>query len=93
MEDLTRALVAASAITGAVLILKGRHSAGMFAGGIGLAILAAEYPREFAKLRRDLRKFATQGLTLMEVASRIGERIAEVSERRGGVEWWERLAS
>jgi hypothetical protein len=91
MENWKRALVAGSAVTGLVLLLKGRESAGMFVAGVGVALWASEEPERFARLRKDARSYTAKGMTFLEVTSRLGERIAEVSDRRSGSEWYERL--
>jgi hypothetical protein len=91
MENWKRALIAGSTATGLALLLRGKPSAGMFVAGIGVAVWAAEDPRRFARLRRDVRRYAAQGTTFLEVSSRLGERIAEVRDSRIGSEWFERL--
>ncbi len=91
MENWKLALVIGSAATGAILLLRGKSTAGIVMAGIGLATLAAEDPDKFAHLRRKARYYAGQGITFLEVASRVGERIAEVSERGVGSQWLESL--
>ena len=44
METWKRAVVAGSAGTAVLLLVKGRRPAAVLAGSVGLAVLASEYP-------------------------------------------------
>lgn len=91
MENWKTALVAVSVATGLILLLKGKHSAGLVVAGIGAATLAAEYPDKFAEIRDNAEHYMTRGITFLDVASRVGQRISDVSDGRLGDRWYERL--
>jgi hypothetical protein len=60
----------------------------MFDSQIALPDLASEYPQEFAEIRANLPRHLERGATLLTIASRIGERLAAVSEPRNSA-WGE----
>lgn len=91
MENWKTALVAGSAVTGLILLLKGKHSAGLVVAGIGAATLAAEYPEEFAEIRHNAEHYMARGVTFLDMASRLGQRISDVSQGRLGDRWYESL--
>ena len=59
-------------------------------GGAALATLASEYPEKFAEIRKKLPDYMDRGATFLEVVSRLGERLAEVTESRSST-WVEAL--
>lgn len=77
MENWKRALIAGSVGAGLLLLWKGRKPAGLLCTGIGLAALASEYPEEFRQIRQNFNQYVEQGATLLEVSSRIGERLGQ----------------
>ena len=83
MENWKRGLVAGSAGLSIVLLLKGKHTGGLIFGGIALATLASEYPDEFAQIRKRIPDWVEHGSTFLDVASRVGERLADLADRRG----------
>lgn len=92
MENWKKAVLAGSAGVAAILLLKGNRTAGLLFSGVALAALASEYPDTFAEIRQELPNYIERGTTLLEVASRIGERFADVAESRGSA-WYEALLS
>ena len=90
MENWKRALLAGSTGLSVVFLLKGNRTGTVIFGGVALAALASEYPEKFREIRRKLPDYIEQGLTFIDVASRVGERLAYVSERRGN-RWLEAL--
>ncbi len=54
MENWKRAVVAGSVGTSAILFVKGKRPAGVLMAGVGLAVLASEYPEKFERLREEL---------------------------------------
>ena len=90
MENWKRAVVAGSAGVGIIFLLRGSRTGAMICGGVALAALASEYPEKFAEIRSKLPDYVERGAALMDVATRVGERIAEVAERRGAA-WYESL--
>jgi hypothetical protein len=90
MENWKRALVAGSAGASAILFLTGKRAAGVLFAGVSLATLAAEYPEKFAEIREKLPNYVERGTNFLDVVSRVGERLAEVAERRS-TDWYESL--
>ncbi len=92
MENWKRAVIAGSIGAGVLFFLKKKRHAGFLFSGIGLAALASEYPEQFREIRRNLHKYVDQGSVLLEVSSRVGERIAEVTGEHTS-HWYRSLAS
>jgi hypothetical protein len=92
MENWKKAVLAGSAGLAAILLLKGNRTGGLLFSGVALAALASEYPDTFADIREELPHYIERGTTLLQVASRIGERFADVAESRGNA-WYEALLS
>jgi hypothetical protein len=82
MDNWKRAAIAAAAGTAVILLLKGRRPAAVLMGGVGLAVLASEYPDKFEKIREELPSYVRQGTRLLEVAMKIGSKIGELAEKR-----------
>lgn len=83
MDAWKKALVAGSIGVATVLFLKKNYAAGVLASGIGLALLAAEYPEKFEKVRRSLPDYFDRGMRVVEMAERAGRRIAD----QGSLDW------
>jgi len=90
MENWKRALIAGSAGLGTIMLLQRRKTAGLVLTGISLAVLASEYPEKFAEIRDRMPEYVEKGTQYLEVVSRVGERLAEVAERRGTA-WYDAL--
>ncbi|HEV2696753.1 MAG TPA: hypothetical protein VGU90_02100 [Terriglobales bacterium] len=90
MESWKRAVLAGSAGLSVVFLLKGNRTGSVIFGGVALATLASEYPEKFAEIRRKMPDYVERGSALLEVASRVGERLADLAERRGSA-WYEAL--
>ena len=84
MEGWKKAVVAGSLGTSAVLFLKKKWPAGVLSAGVGLAVLASEYPEKFEDIRSSLPDYFQSGMRLMEVVSRAGQRIAQFAEQGVG---------
>jgi hypothetical protein len=82
MENWKRAVIAGSAGTAALLVLKGRRPAAVLVGSVGLAVLASEYPDQFVRIREELPSYVRQGTRFLDLAIRIGSRIGELAEKR-----------
>jgi hypothetical protein len=87
MEAWKKAVVAGSVGTSAVLFAKKKWPAGVLAAGVGLAVLASEYPEKFENVRNALPDYFQSGMRLMEMISRAGEKIAVLAERGGRGVW------
>lgn len=90
MENWKRALVASSAAASAVLLIKRKKTAGLILAGISLAVLSAEYPEQFARIRERVPDYVERGTRFLDVVSRVGERLAETAESRS-LAWYESL--
>jgi hypothetical protein len=91
MDGWKKAVVAGSIGAATVLFLKKKYPAGVLATGVGLAVLAAEYPEKFETVRRSLPEYFDRGMQLMEMAARAGQRITDAAGR-GAVGMWEEIS-
>jgi hypothetical protein len=82
MENWKKAVIAGTATAGAVLLLRRRSGAGIVLAGISVAALASEYPEKFNQLRRDLPNYVDRGTHFLDVVTRVGQRLADLSEGR-----------
>jgi len=92
MENWKRAVIAGSVGAATLLLLKGKRPAAVLVGGVGLAVLASEYPDQFAKIREELPSYVRQGAKFLDLAMQIGGRIEELAEKRAAQafeEWGE----
>ena len=88
MDSWKKAVVAGAIGGAAVLFLKKKYPAGVLeATGLGLAVLAAEYPQKFEMVRRSLPDYFDRGMQLMEMAARTGKRITDAAGRGGFGAW------
>jgi len=92
MDGWKKAVLAGAVSAAAILFLKRRFPAGVLAGGIALAVVAAEYPEKFEQVRRSLPDYFDRGMRVMEMAGRAGQRITE-GAGRGAVGMWEEFGS
>jgi hypothetical protein len=92
MENWKVAVVSGAAGLGTALFLKRKWTAGIIVAGVGLATVASEYPEKFEEVRRQLPNYIEQGNRFLEVAARMGERLAEAAEDRSR-SWYESLLS
>jgi hypothetical protein len=90
MEGWKKAAVAGSIGAATVLFLKKKYPAGVLATGVGLAVLASEFPEKFDKVRRSLPDYFDRGMQVMEMAARAGRRITEAAGR-SAYEAWDEL--
>jgi hypothetical protein len=82
MQNWKRAVIAGAVGTAAMLLLKGKRPAAVLVGGVGLAVLASEYPNQFGKIREELPSYVRQGTKFLDLAMKIGNRIEEWAEQR-----------
>jgi hypothetical protein len=82
MENWKQAVLIGAAGTAAVLAVKGRGPAAILVGSVGLAVLASEYPEQFARIREELPSYVRQGTRYMDIAMKIGNKIEEFAENR-----------
>jgi hypothetical protein len=89
MDSWKKAAVAGTISLAAVLFLRKRYAAGVMATGVGLAVLASEYPDKFEKVRRSLPEYFERGMQVMEMAGQAGRRITEAAGRSAAEAWEE----
>ncbi|MGA3196028.1 MAG: hypothetical protein ABSD39_13585 [Terriglobales bacterium] len=82
MNNWKQAAIAASAAAAVILLLKGKRPAAVLAGGIGMAVLASEYPDRFERFREEFPSYIRQGTGFVDLAMRIGSKIGELAENR-----------
>jgi len=76
------AAIAGSVATAAVLALRGRRPAAVLVGSLGVAVLASEYPEQFARIREELPSYVRQGTRFLDLAIKIGSKIEELADKR-----------
>ena len=82
MENWKRAVIAGSAGAATILMLKGKRPSGLLMAGVGLAVLASEYPERFAQIREEIPSYVRQGTRFVDLAMKLGSKIGELVERR-----------
>jgi len=82
MENWKRAVIAGSAGVATMLLLKGKRPVAVLVGGLGLAVLASEYPDQFGKIREELPSYVRQGTRFLDLAMNLGSKIEELAEKR-----------
>ena len=87
MQNWKKAVVTGSIGAAAILFMKRRHAAGVLATGLGLAVLASEYPEKFEKVRRALPDYFDHGMRVMEMAGRAGKRITDTVGHHAHEAW------
>jgi hypothetical protein len=87
MDSWKKAAFAGSIAAAAVLFLKRRHAAGILATGVGLAVLASEYPEKFERVRQSLPEYFDRSMQVMEMAGRAGRRITAATGRSAAEAW------
>lgn len=87
MENWKRAVIAGSVGASAVLLLKGKRPAGVLMAGVGLAVLASEYPEQFERIREEIPSYVRQGTRFLDVAVKVGSKIGQLAESRGRSMW------
>ena len=90
MDGWKKAVVLGSIGSAAILFMKRKYPAGVLATGVGLAVLAAEYPEKFEEVRQSLPDYFERGMRLMEMAGQAGKRITEAAGR-SAVDAWEEI--
>jgi len=87
MDGWKKAVVASSVGAATVLFLKKKYPAGVLATGVGLAVLASEFPDKFEKVRKSLPEYFDRSMQVMEMAARAGRRITEAAGRSAYETW------
>jgi len=90
MDSWKKAVVMGSIGAAAILFMKKRYPAGVLATGVGLAVLASEYPEKFEMVRQSLPEYFDRGMQVMEMAAKAGKRITEAAGQ-SAVDAWEEI--
>jgi len=90
MENWKKAALLASFGAATLLFFRKRYPAGVLATGVGLAVLASEYPEKFETIRRSLPGYFERGMQVMEMAGKAGKRITEAAGR-SAIDAWEEI--
>jgi hypothetical protein len=90
MDGWKKAVVAGSIGAATVLFMKRKFPAGVLMTGVGLAVLAAEYPEKFESVRQALPQYFDRGMQVMEMAARAGQRITAAAGS-GAAGMWEEI--
>lgn len=83
MQNWKRAVIAGSAGAAAILMLKGKRPAGVLVAGVGLAVLASEYPEHFERIREEIPSYVRQGTRFLDLAMKIGDKIETLAMQGG----------
>ena len=89
MDGWRKAVVVGSIGAAGILFLRKKYPAGVLATGVGLAMLAAEYPDKFERVREALPEYFERGMRVMEMAGQAGKRITEAAVRSAAEAWEE----
>jgi hypothetical protein len=89
MDGWKKAVVAGSIGAATVLFLKKKYAGGVLTTGLGLAVLASEYPEKFEKVRKSLPDYFDRGMQVMEMAARAGKRITQAAGQTAMDAWEE----
>ena len=87
MDSWKKAAVLGSIGAAGLLFMKKRYAAGVLATGVGLAVLASEYPEKFEKVRKSLPDYFDRGMQVMEMAANAGKRITDAAGRTAAEPW------
>ena len=82
MTSWKKAVIAGSLGTATILLLKGKRPAAVLVGGVGLAVLASEYPEKFERIREEIPSYVRQGTRFLDLAMRIGKKVEEFAQSR-----------
>jgi hypothetical protein len=91
MESWKKAAVTGAIGAATVLFLKKKYPAGVLATGVGLAVLASEFPDKFEKVRQSLPDYFERSMRVMEMAARAGKRISDAASR-SAIDAWEEVS-
>lgn len=89
MDSWKKAAVLGSIGAAAILFMRKKYPAGVLATGVGLAVLASEYPEKFESVRRSLPEYFDRGMQVMEMAAKAGKRLTEAAGRSAFDAWEE----
>jgi hypothetical protein len=83
VQNWKKAVIAGSVAAGALLLIKGKRSAGAAVTTAGLVLLAAEYPEQFEHIWENAPDYISRGSQIFTTVQRIAERFADEASRHG----------
>jgi len=83
VQNWKKAVIAGSVAAGALLLIKGKRSAGAAVTTAGLVLLASEYPDQFEHFWENAPDYITRGSQIFTTVQRIAERFADEAGRHG----------
>jgi len=83
MENWKKAIIAGSVGVGALLLIKGKRSAGAAVTTAGLVLLASEYPEQFEHIWDNAPDYISRGAQIFSTVQRVAERFADEAARHG----------
>jgi len=83
VQNWKKAVIGGSVAVGALLLLKGRRSAGAAVTTAGLVLLASEYPDQFEHFWDHAPDYISRGAQIFSTVQRIAERFADEAARHG----------
>jgi len=89
MDGWKKAVVLGSIGGATLLFMKKKYPAGVLATGVGLAVLASEFPEKFERVRRALPEYFDRGMQVMEMAAKAGKRITDAAGQSAFDAWEE----
>ena len=90
MDSWKKAAVLGTIGAAGILFMKKKYPAGVLATGVGLALLASEYPEKFETVKRSLPDYFDRAMRVMEMAGQAGRRITDAAGR-GVAEAWDEI--
>jgi hypothetical protein len=83
VQNWKKAVIAGSVGVGALLLIKGKRSAGAAVTTAGLVLLASEYPEQFEHVWDNAPDYISRGAQIFSTVQRIAERFADEASRHG----------
>ncbi|HTS34329.1 MAG TPA: hypothetical protein VMH04_01590 [Candidatus Solibacter sp.] len=87
MDSWKKAAVLGTIGAAGILFMKKKYPAGVLATGVGLALLASEYPEKFDTVKRALPDYFDRAMRVMEMAGQAGRRITDAAGRSAAEAW------
>ena len=90
MDNWKKAAVLGTIGAAGILFMKKKYPAAVLATGVGLALVASEYPEKFETVKRSLPDYFDRAMRVMEMAGQAGKRITDAAGR-GAVDAWDEI--
>jgi hypothetical protein len=83
LQNWKKAVIAGSVAAGALLLIKGKRSAGAAVTTAGLVLLASEYPEQFEHVWDNAPDYISRGAQIFSTVQKLAERFADEASRHG----------